>query len=113
MGPPIRATAACASPTTGSLETLNGNAVLDAGGAPILLNPSAGSPTIAGDGMIAQDGKQIGAIGLFAIDDDAKLTRAENSGVVPDKPATPILDFTKTASSRGSSKAPTSIRSRR
>ena len=27
-----------------------------------------------GDGMIAQDGKQIGAIGLFAIDDDAKLS---------------------------------------
>ncbi|MGO4870868.1 MAG: flagellar basal-body rod protein FlgF [Roseiarcus sp.] len=80
---------------TGALETLNGNGVLDAGGAPILLNPAAGPPTIAGDGMIAQDGKQIGAVGLFAIDDDAKLTRAENSGVIPDKPATPILDFTK------------------
>ena len=45
--------------------------------------------------MIAQDGKQVGAIGLFAIDDDAKLTRTGNSGVIPDKPATPILDFTK------------------
>ncbi len=45
--------------------------------------------------MIAQDGKQVGAIGLFAIDDDAKLTRTENSGVIPDKPATPILDFTQ------------------
>ncbi len=80
---------------TGALETLNGDAVLDAGGAPILLSPSAGAPVISGDGMIAQDGKQVGAIGLFAIDDDAKLRRAENSGVVPDKPATPILDFTQ------------------
>jgi flagellar basal-body rod protein FlgF len=80
---------------TGALETLNGNGVLDAGGAPILLDPSAGAPTISGDGMIAQNGKQIGAIGLFTIDDDANLTRAENSGVVPDKAATPILDFTK------------------
>ena len=80
---------------TGALETLNGDAVLDAGGAPIILNPAAGAPTIAGDGMIAQDGKQVGAIGLFAIDDDAKLTRTENSGVIPDKPATPILDFTR------------------
>jgi flagellar basal-body rod protein FlgF len=80
---------------TGALETLNGNAVLDAGGAPIMLNPAAGAPTISGDGMIAQDGRQIGAIGLFAIDDDAKLTRTENSGVIPDKPATPILDFTQ------------------
>lgn len=80
---------------TGALETLNGNAVLDAGGAPIILNPGAGAPTISGDGMIDQDGKQVGAIGLFAIDDDATLTRTGNSGVVPDKPATPILDFTR------------------
>jgi flagellar basal-body rod protein FlgF len=80
---------------SGALETLNGNAVLDAGGAPIILDPSSGAPTISGDGMISQNGKQVGAIGLFAIDDDAKLTRAENSGVIPNKPATPILDFTK------------------
>ncbi len=80
---------------TGALQTLNGDAVLDAGGAPIILDPGGGAPTISGDGMIAQGGKQIGAIGLFAIDDDAKLTRAGTSAVVPDKPATPILDFTK------------------
>ncbi len=80
---------------TGALQTVNGDAILDAGGAPIILNPAASAPTIAGDGMIAQDGKQVGAIGLFAIDDDAKLTRTGNSGVVPDKPATPILDFSQ------------------
>ena len=50
---------------------------------------------VSADGMISQNGKQVGAIGLFAIDPNAKLTRAENSGVTPDKPATPILDFTR------------------
>jgi flagellar basal-body rod protein FlgF len=80
---------------TGALQTLTGNAVLDAGGAPIILDPGAGSPTISGDGMISQNGKQVGAIGLYEIDDDAKLTRTENSGVIPDKAATPILDFTR------------------
>jgi flagellar basal-body rod protein FlgF len=45
--------------------------------------------------MISQNGRQVGAIGLFSIDPTASLTRAENSGVVPDKPATPILDFTR------------------
>ena len=35
----------------------------------------------------------VGAIGLFRIDENAKLTRAENSGVIPDRPATPALDF--------------------
>ncbi|HEY1943947.1 MAG TPA: flagellar basal-body rod protein FlgF [Roseiarcus sp.] len=79
---------------TGTLETLTGNAVLDAGGSPIMLDPNAGAPVISGDGMIAQSGRKIGAIGLFEIDDTANLTRTENSGVIPDKAPTPILDFT-------------------
>jgi flagellar basal-body rod protein FlgF len=79
----------------GDLQTLNGNAVLDAGGAPIALDPTAGAPTISADGMINQGGRQISAIGLFAIDGDARLTRAENSGVIPDKPAVPIVDSTQ------------------
>lgn len=86
---------------TGSLQTLTGNGVLDAGGAPIILDPNGGAPTISGDGMISQNGKQVGAIGLFEIDDSATLTRTENSGVIPDKPATPILDFTKNGMVQG------------
>ncbi|THD49326.1 MAG: flagellar basal-body rod protein FlgF [Bradyrhizobium sp.] len=80
---------------TGALQTLTGNAVLDAGGAPIILDAAGGAPTIAGDGMITQNGRQVGAIGVFSIPDDARFTRAENSGVIPDKKAEPILDFTK------------------
>lgn len=80
---------------TGSLETLNGNAVLDAGGAPILLEAGGGSPSIAADGMITQNGRQIGAIGLFSIDPGATLSRAGNSGVVPNQEATPVLDLTR------------------
>ncbi len=45
--------------------------------------------------MITQNGRQVGAIGLFAIDPNATLKRWENSSVVPDKPATPIFDFTR------------------
>ena len=51
--------------------------------------------------MISQDGKQIGAIGLFSIDSQANLVRTENSGVIPDKPATPILDFTQNGVAQG------------
>ena len=80
---------------SGSLRTLSGDPILDAGGAPIILDGSAGSLTVASDGMISQNGKQVSALGLFAIDPGATLTRAENSAVVPDKPATPILDFTR------------------
>jgi flagellar basal-body rod protein FlgF len=80
---------------SGQLRTLNGDAMLDAGGAPIMLDASGGALVVSSDGMISQNGKQLGAIGLFAIDPGANLTRAENSGVVPDKPAVPILDFTR------------------
>jgi flagellar basal-body rod protein FlgF len=80
---------------SGILRTLNGDSILDAGGAPILVDAGAGPLTVSADGMITQNGRQVGAIGLFAIDPTAKLRRAENSGVVPDKPATPILEFTR------------------
>ncbi len=80
---------------TGTMRTLNGDPVLDAGGAPILVDPGAGPVTVSADGMISQNGRGVGAIGLFAIDGGANLSRAESSGVIPDRPATPILDFTR------------------
>jgi flagellar basal-body rod protein FlgF len=85
----------------GELQTLNGHALLDAGGAPVLLDPNAGPPRIARDGTITQDNRQIGALGLFRIDEQAILTRYENSGVVPDRPATPILEFTRAGVAQG------------
>jgi flagellar basal-body rod protein FlgF len=78
----------------GQLETLGGHPVLDAGGAPILIEAAAGPPQIGRDGMITQNGRQMGAVGLFRIDERAHLTRYENSGVMPDQPAVPALDFT-------------------
>ena len=86
---------------TGELKTVNNDAVLDAGGAPLSLDPNAGAPVIAGDGMITQGGRQVGAIGLFSIGADAKLTRAGTSAVIPDKAATPILDFTTAGVAQG------------
>jgi flagellar basal-body rod protein FlgF len=78
---------------SGALQTLNGYSVLDAGGSPLLLDPDGGPPTIAQDGMITQNGRQLGALGLFSLDPSATLGRFENSGVTTDKPATPVLDF--------------------
>jgi flagellar basal-body rod protein FlgF len=86
---------------TGELVTLADHPVLDAGGAPILLDPDGGPPQIARDGMITQDGIEVGAIGLFAIDAEARLSRYENSGVIPDRAAEPVLDFTATGVVQG------------
>lgn len=78
----------------GALKTVNGYDVLDAGGLPLLLDPEGGAPHIDQTGEILQGDGGAGAIGLFLIDDDAQLTRTDNSGVVPDKPARPVQDFT-------------------
>jgi flagellar basal-body rod protein FlgF len=85
----------------GQLQTLNGYNVLDAGGAGYLLEQDGGAPMISPDGMVTQRGHQIGAIGLFEIANDAKLTRYGNSGVVPNKPATAVLDFSQNGMAQG------------
>jgi flagellar basal-body rod protein FlgF len=86
---------------SGILESLNGYRVLDAGGAPITLDPNAGAPQISRDGMISQGHQQVGALGLFAIDPGAKLARYDNSGVIPDRPATPVIEFTANGVAQG------------
>lgn len=86
---------------TGQLLNLDDDPVLDAGGSGLILDPAGGPPTISADGMITQNGAQIGAIGLFAIDPSAKLSRGRGSGVIPDKAATPVLDFTATGMVQG------------
>jgi flagellar basal-body rod protein FlgF len=78
---------------TGELVTLNGYPILDAGNAGLVLDPNGGPPAIAHDGMVTQNGRQVGALGLFTIDDNASLSRFDNSAVVPNLPAAPTLDF--------------------
>lgn len=85
----------------GELQSVNGYAVLDAGNSPISLDPNGGPVTIAQDGMITQEGKQIGAIGLFSLDGNAKLQRFDNSSVISSVQATPVLDFTKNSFAQG------------
>jgi flagellar basal-body rod protein FlgF len=86
---------------TGELQTLTGNGILDVGNAPIRLDPNAGPPQIARDGTITQNGRQVGAIGLFTLDAKATLTRAANIGVTSDRPASPALDFSKSGMHQG------------
>ncbi|MCI4678811.1 flagellar basal-body rod protein FlgF [Rhodoblastus acidophilus] len=85
----------------GTLRSVDNYPILDAGGASIMLDPSGGAPTISQDGMISQNGAQIGAVGLFSIDPAARLSRYENSSVRPDIPATPVLDFTNNGVAQG------------
>jgi len=71
------------------------------GGSAIVLNPQGGQVVIADDGTISQDGKQVGAIGLFSISATSQLTRFENSGVIPSEPAQPVEDLTASGVRQG------------
>ncbi len=85
----------------GELRTVGGHPVIDAGGAPIQINPAGGKPVVSRDGAISQDGQQTGTLGLFTIAKDAKLSRFENSGVIPDRRADPVIDFSRTGVVQG------------
>lgn len=78
----------------GVLQTLTGQQILGTGGQPITLDPEAGAPLISQNGEVSQDENGVvGQIGLFLIPAEAKLTRRENSAVVPDLPAIPVQTF--------------------
>lgn len=78
---------------SGALVSVDGYPVLDAGNAGILLDPNAGPPTIAQDGMITQKGRQIGAIGIFTLDDGANNGVAQ--GFIEGSNVNPVFEMAK------------------
>ena len=76
----------------GELRSLEGYAVLDAGGAPIQLDPRGGPPRAGADGSLRQGENMVGAIGLFDFDPGRDFVRFGNSGVVPAGAPEPITD---------------------
>ena len=60
---------------TGQLTNALGDAVLDAAGSPIVLDPARGAATISSNGAVSQAGAQVGQIGVFRIDDLSQLEK--------------------------------------
>ncbi|MGY2050568.1 flagellar basal-body rod protein FlgF [Methylobacterium sp. JK268] len=81
--------------SNGQLRSVSGQAILDPGGAPLLLDPNGGPPAIGRDGSIQQNGNQVGAIGVFTLDPSSRITRGGVGAVTSSLPARPVQDFTK------------------
>lgn len=77
---------------SGDLVTLEGNPVLDAGGAPIQLNAADGAPTVSGDGILYQNGKPVAQLGVFEAEIGANFTRVGNSAIIPNQQPSPVTD---------------------
>jgi flagellar basal-body rod protein FlgF len=77
---------------SGALVTVEGYPVLDAGGAPIQLDPREGPPEASADGMLRQNGQAVGALGLYNFDPGANFTRYANSGIIPTGQPEPVVD---------------------
>jgi flagellar basal-body rod protein FlgF len=76
----------------GELVTLNGYAVLDAGGGPIQIDAANGPILLSADGQLNQNGQPIAALGLFSADMSGGFTRAGNSGIITTIPPEPVVD---------------------
>ena len=59
----------------GDLVTMDGNPVLDAGGAPVFVPQGLGAISIAADGTISAAGQPIGQVGLFVPIDPNRMVR--------------------------------------
>lgn len=85
----------------GRVVTVNNYSVLDQGGTAVLVNPDQGPLKIGTDGTITQGTNQVGTIGMFDISPMAKLTRYDNAAVIPDRPATAVVDYNSNVMRQG------------
>lgn len=76
----------------GELVTIEGYPVLDAGGAPIQLDPRNGPPRAGADGSLRQNDNLVGALGLYNFDPGPNFVRFGNSGIVPAGEPEPVVD---------------------
>lgn len=77
----------------GDLVAVDGKPILDAGGAPIALDPNGGAVQIGVDGSIFQDGRQMGALGLFVLPDTSRLERYGETAVLSSEAGVPVEDL--------------------
>ncbi|MEI9430975.1 flagellar basal-body rod protein FlgF [Mesorhizobium sp. Cs1299R1N3] len=76
----------------GELMSVEGHPVLDAGGAPIQLDPRNGPPKAGADGSLRQNEQLVGSIGLYNFDPGQNFVRYGNSGIVPASTPEPVTD---------------------
>jgi flagellar basal-body rod protein FlgF len=78
---------------SGDIVSLGGHAIVDASGSPLTADPRGGTLDIGRDGVIRQDGRTVGSVGMFAVDLTKGYRRFENAAFLPSAPPEAIDDF--------------------
>ncbi|MCC0025479.1 MAG: flagellar basal-body rod protein FlgF [Zhengella sp.] len=76
----------------GVLVNIDGDPVLDPGGAAIQLNPAGGGITAGKDGFLYQNGQLVGSLGLYTFEPGGDVNRYGASGIIPATPPVPVVD---------------------
>lgn len=74
----------------GELQSIEGHALLDASGAPLLIPVRSGPPKILDDGRIEVNGNLVGNIGVFEVNVNDIQSRFGNSSFLSNTPGIPI-----------------------
>lgn len=77
----------------GRLLNGNGEALVDAQGSAITLDPTKPDVAIGADGTIMQNGKKAAQVAVYAVDFTGGFTRAQGAAFVPTNPPTILTDY--------------------
>ncbi len=89
-GPRLTRAGSFAPNAQGDLVDMNGNLVLDPGGAPLFVPGDASAISFAKDGTISADGNPIGQLGVFLPEDLAAISRQDGVLFKPGGEAFPV-----------------------
>jgi len=79
----------------GRLLNGNGDALVDAQGSAVTLDPTQPNVAIGGDGTIMQNGIHKGQVAVYGVDFTGGFTRAQGAAFIPNRPPAVLTDYNR------------------
>lgn len=79
----------------GVLQNMNGEPMLDAGNAPLMVDPNGGALRIGTDGSLYQQGRVVGRVGVYVMGTGTSLTRYNGTTMSADQQPALVQEFTR------------------
>lgn len=79
----------------GALQTVSGAPMLDAGGAPLMVDPNGGTVRVGADGSVFQRGQVVARVGVYLMADGTQMTRQSGSVMLADRAPALLQNFNR------------------